>query len=230
MVQDDKKHHVRTSQKEIHMIICRKYVSKKNVKKLFSVRYGIMNKGKSLRISTEVTCGIVAMLVIAAICFTPWGKASAMETSDLGVTIDGESVAFQSGYGEPFIDTNSRTLVPLRGVMEAFGAEVSWDNDTSTAIVLKDGTAVQVPIGQTYILVNGVSVANDTSAVIKEERTYLPIRAVLEAFGAGVSWDNENRTVAVRTDGTVTEIPAEPSRGQNPIRNGEFDAMWISYL
>jgi len=189
-----------------------------------------MNKGKSFRISTKVTCGIVALLVIAAVCFNPWGKASAMEALDLGVTIDGQAVAFQSGYGKPFIDTNSRTLVPLRGVMETFGAEVSWDNDSSTASVLKNGTTVQVPIGQAYILVNGVSVTNDTSAVIKEERTYLPIRAVLEAFGAGVSWDDENRTVAVRTDGTVSEIAEEPSRGQSSIRNGELDAMWISYL
>lgn len=189
-----------------------------------------MNKGKSFMTSIKVTCGIVALLVIAAVCFTPWGMTSAIEVSDLGVAIDGQAVAFQRGYGEPFIDENSRTLVPLRGVMEAFGAEVSWDNDTSTASVLKNGTTVQVPIGQAYILVNGVSVANDTSAVIKDERTYLPIRAVLEAFGADVSWDNTNRTVAVRTNGAVSEIPAEPSRGQSAIRNGELDAMWISYL
>ncbi|HYE67736.1 MAG TPA: family 10 glycosylhydrolase [Anaerovoracaceae bacterium] len=189
-----------------------------------------MNKGMSLRIRTKVTWGIVALLVIAAVCFTPWGMTSAIEVSDLGVTIDGQAVTFQRGYGEPFIDGNSRTLVPLRGVMEAFGAVVSWDNDTSTASVSKNGTTVQVPIGQAYILVNGVSVINDTSAVIKDERTYLPIRAVLEAFGADVSWNNENRTVAVSTDGTVSEIPSEPSRGQNPIRNGELDAMWISYL
>ena len=49
-----------------------------------------MNKGKSFRISTKVTCEIVALLVIAAVCFNPWGKVSAMEASDLGVTIDGQ--------------------------------------------------------------------------------------------------------------------------------------------
>jgi len=53
----------------------------------------------------------------------------------------------------------------------------------------------------------------------------------LEAFGAGVSWDNDARTVVVRTDGTVAENPVEPSRGGTGVsRNGELAAMWISYL
>lgn len=189
-----------------------------------------MNKKKSLRIGAKVTWGIAYVLVVAAVCFAPWGKVSAIAASDIGVIIDGESVVFQNGYGDPFIDSNNRTLVPLRGVMEAFGAIVSWDNDAGTAVVVKNKTTVQVPIGQAYILVNGVVVANDTSAVIKEERTYLPIRAVLEAFEAGVSWDDDSRTVVVRTDGTVTESPTESNRGESTSRSGELKAMWISYL
>lgn len=187
-----------------------------------------MNKRESFR--SRAKQGIVA-LVIAAVCFTPWGVSTAIAVPDIGVMLDGESVIMKSGYGEPFIDSNSRTLVPLRGVMEAFGAAVSWDNDTSTAIVEKNGTTVRVPIGQAYILVNEAMVVNDTSAVIKEERTYLPIRAVLEAFGAGVSWNNDARTVVVRTDGTISENPTVPSRGETGVsRSDELDAMWISFL
>ena len=88
------------------------------------------------------------------------------------MTIDGDSVVFQSGYGEPFIDANSRTLVPLRGVMEAFGAMVTWEEDTGMAVVEKDMIMVQVPIGKSYILVNGATVTNDTAAVIKDGRAY----------------------------------------------------------
>ena len=189
-----------------------------------------MKKRKNLRIGEKLTMGILAVLMIAVVCFTPWEMTSTIAMSDIGVTIDGKSVVFPSGYGKPYIDSNNRTLVPLRGVTESFGAAVSWDNATSTAIVEKNGITVQVPVGQTYILVNGVSVTNDTSAVIKDGRTYLPIRAVLEAFGAGVSWDNVNRTVVVRTDGSVTEGAAEPNQGEGTSRNRELDAMWISYL
>ncbi len=190
-----------------------------------------MNRKKRLGIGTKAAAlGFAAVLVIATFCLSPWGNTPAYAASDIGVTIDGEPVVFQNDYGEPFIDANSRTLVPLRGVMEAFGAMVTWDGDTSTATVEKDRVMVQVPVGQAMIFVNGVSVTNDTSAVIRDGRTYLPIRAVLEAFGAGVSWDDNSRTVAVRSDGTVTESPSEPGRGGSAPRDGELDAMWISYL
>lgn len=166
--------------------------------------------------------------------------------SSIGVTIDGKVVTLDESLGKPFIDTNSRTLVPLRGVMEDFGGEVFWDNDNRIASVKKDNIVVQVPIAQKYILVNGQLVDNDTAAVIKDERTYLPIRVVLEAFGAGVSWDNTNRDVIINSDGTVVEFnDSNIQNEQNDIneldeqnkqnndsveRDGELNAMWISYL
>lgn len=183
----------------------------------------------------RLMCCIAVLLAISAFCFSPWAKTQAYEIPAVGVTIDGAAVKFQSGYGEPFIDINSRTLVPLRGVMEAFGAMVSWDSETSTAAVEKDGILVLVPVGKPFILVNGTTVVNDTSAVNIEGRVYLPIRAVLQSFGAGVSWEENSRTVVVRTDGTVNGDStggnsSEPGRGGAVSRSGELNAMWISYL
>ena len=85
--------------------------------------------------------------------------------------------------------------------MEAFGAGVDWDPATRQAIVIKDGTVVKVPIGKKYILVNGKQVAIDTSAVIQNGRTYLPIRAVVEAFGGSVEWSSTFRTVFLSSKG-----------------------------
>lgn len=188
-----------------------------------------MKKKNYFRVCAKTALSIMTIVLIAATSLTPWGMVSAIAESGIGVTIDGAPVKFQSGYGTPFIDNNNRTLVPLRGVLEAFGAEVSWDDGNRTAAVEKNGTVVQVPIGQAYIFVNGVPKENDTSAVIKNDRTYLPIRAVLEAFGANVAWDDANKTVLVGTDGTVSN-PTEPGRGNTKPRSGELDAMWISYL
>ena len=139
----------------------------------------------------------------------------ACAASPVGVTIDGTALVFTEASGAPFIDSHSRTLVPLRAVMEAYGCTVGWDQDTRTAEVSLGDTDVSVPVGKSVITVNGAEQKIDTAAVIKNGRTYLPIRAVLEAFGAKVSWDGKSRTVIVlHPDGKAPEKTPEAQSGK----------------
>lgn len=111
------------------------------------------------------------------------------------ILINGEYIEFNDKIGYPFIDENNRTQVPFRIILEKIGAKVEWNNETRTAIAEKDGIKVEVPIDKTFILKNGERIENDTKALIKDERTYLPIRVVLEAFGYEVGWDGKTITV-----------------------------------
>ena len=138
---------------------------------------------------------ILPLLLALTLCL----PVAAGATQTVGVTIDGQTVAFDDTYGYPFLDEAGRTQVPFRVTLESFGCTVSWNNDTRTAIAEKDGVVVEVPIGQAYILENGRQVPIDTTSRIREDRTYLPIRAVLEAFGAYVTWDNDTRQVVATT-------------------------------
>ncbi len=115
----------------------------------------------------------------------------------INISIDGNNVSFTEQSGAPFVDGNNRTQVPLRVTMESFGAKVGWNNESRTAIVSKDDITVEIPVGQSYIIKNGQKIKNDTAAIIKDGKTYLPIRAVLEAFGATIGWDNATKTVTV---------------------------------
>ncbi|MEI8217191.1 MAG: stalk domain-containing protein [Eubacteriales bacterium] len=142
--------------------------------------------------------------------------------SSIGVTIDNSKVAFSSEMGYPFIDSNSRTQVPFRATMEKFGCSVAWDQSSQMAVAVKNGTTVKVPIGQKYIFKNGVKIVNDTAALVKDNRTYLPIRAVLEAFGASVGWNAENQSVIVNT------IPS-PVMKISFIDVGQGDSIFIDY-
>jgi len=113
------------------------------------------------------------------------------------VSIDGTNVEFCGHTGFPFIDSNNRTQVPLRIIMESLGADVDWLQDTKTVVIEKDDVKVEVPIGKSYIIKNGQQITNDTDAVIRGDRTYIPIRAVLEAFGTQVGWTSETQTVTI---------------------------------
>lgn len=110
--------------------------------------------------------------------------------NDISIVIDNQKVEFTANSGKPFIDKNGRTQVPLRAVLEQYGCKVEWDGTINAAVATKGSNKVVVPIGQPYILVNGKSIATDTAALVQNGRTYLPIRPVLEAFGANVEWEN----------------------------------------
>jgi hypothetical protein len=127
-------------------------------------------------------------------------SAVAYAEQGISVKIDSANVEFNDDIGRPFIDENSRTLVPFKAALEAFGAEVEWNNETRTAVAKKGDVTVEVPIGEPYVLKNGEKIESDTVAVIKEERTYLPIKKVMEAFGAEVQWDADTRTVNIITE------------------------------
>lgn len=134
------------------------------------------------------------VLLIAALLLP-----SAAYSAGIGVAIDGKSVLFTGTSGTPFVDAANRTQVPFRQTMEAFGASVSWEAASRTAVAVKNGITVRVPIGSAYIFRNGVRISNDTAALIRDGRTYLPIRAVLEAFGAAVTWNAALQRVEVTT-------------------------------
>ena len=144
---------------------------------------------------------LVAVPLILSLLAVPAGAAGAV-----GVTIDGTPVRFTGDYGAPFLDSAGRTQVPFRRTLETFGCTVSWDNPSRTAWAEKDGVQVAVPIGQPWMTVNGHRVDLDTAAQIRDNRTYLPIRPVLEAFGAYVTWDGESRQVVVTTGAALVRV------------------------
>ena len=118
-------------------------------------------------------------------------------TYGIDIKIDGTKVEFCGHTGIPYIDSHNRIQVPLRNTMESLGAQVDWNQNTQAVVVKKDNTIVEVPIGKYHIIKNGQQIPNDTVAMIRGGRTFIPIRAVLEAFGTKVGWKNETRTVTV---------------------------------
>lgn len=117
----------------------------------------------------------------------------------INIVINGKAVTFTDSSGYPYIDENGRTMVPLRATMEAAGAAVGWDQEKQTAIVITEHDRTEVPIGKDYLYNNNTKIQNDTIAVVKNGRTYLPIRAVLEAADFTVEWDGVTRTVSAYT-------------------------------
>lgn len=121
-------------------------------------------------------------------------------TQYVTVMIDGQPL--QSDV-KPFVNADGRTMLPVRPVAEALGAQVQWDEGTQTATLTQGGKNVKVPVGQKTISVDGKPVAMDTAAVVKDGRTLLPVRPIAEALGVKIDWDEATSTVQIETDSEV---------------------------
>ncbi len=92
---------------------------------------------------------------------------------------------------------NGRTVVPLRSIFEALGADIKWDNIKQTVHAVKDKNKVEVKIGDLTAVVNGKKVKLDQKAFMVNNRTMVPVRFVSEALGADVQWDAKNLTIHI---------------------------------
>ncbi len=97
----------------------------------------------------------------------------------------------------PTIGEGNRTMLPIRAIANALGAEVYWDADNQKVTIVKDGKVIEVFIGKDYALVDGERIELDAKAYIENSRTYLQVRFVTEALDAEVIWDPVTRTVTI---------------------------------
>ncbi len=123
----------------------------------------------------------------------------------VNIQIDGKLI--ETPIMEPII-LNDRTLVPLRSTFESMGAEVSWDNNTRSAIIEKDNIKAIFTINETQVLKQTDDVLTfiqiDVPAKLINGNTMVPVRAVSDALGYYVDWNNSTRTVIISSTPITT--------------------------
>lgn len=116
--------------------------------------------------------------------------------TEVTVTVDGQDVKFKDQ--DPVI-IEGRTLVPVRGVFEALGAEVEWIGETRQVLVKSPDTEVQLTLDSNQYFVNGEEKYLDVPASLINDRTMVPVRAISESLGCSVEWDGNTNTVIINT-------------------------------
>jgi len=95
---------------------------------------------------------------------------------------------------------NGRTLVPMRAIFEALGADVEWDGKTQTVTAKNKDVTIKLQIGNNVLIKNGQKMQMDVSPMLIDGRTMVPVRAVSDSFNVSVDWDNYTRTVVLFTN------------------------------
>jgi hypothetical protein len=117
-------------------------------------------------------------------------------------TVNGVS----NNLDSPPIIKNSRTLLPIRAVVEALGGTASWDASTKKVTVTLGSNTIELWIGKSIAKVNGIDTSIDStnSKVVPEiinSRTMLPLRFVTENLGCDVQWDGTTKTITITYQG-----------------------------
>lgn len=188
---------------------------------VFGIEYSITKNGEEVYISesefvTEAEkymkycgIGIKGQEYSKQITFEPFVKIERCKTheeldnilskisySDISVLLNGNEINFET---YPYIE-NGVTMVPIRAIFEALGAEVYYDAETKTIMASKGNTVVELVTGSENALINGERKELSAPIINKNGSTMVPLRFVSEALGAQVNWDTETKTITIKSE------------------------------
>ncbi|GGG06111.1 hypothetical protein GCM10010912_58440 [Paenibacillus albidus] len=121
----------------------------------------------------------------------------------VSVHVDGKPVKFPDA--KPYSEDN-RVMIPIRFVSEALGAKVSYNKER--VVTIEQGTKkITMKVNSDTVTVDSVIKKLDVPARLQQNRTYVPLRFVSEALGAGVGWNQQKHLVTITTATAEGEKP-----------------------
>ena len=173
---------------------------------------------------------VLALLVLTAALPVQAANIT-MYIGDNSMWIDGDRAGLDAA---PYIK-GGRTMVPLRAIAEAFGAEVSSYGTES-------GLQARIEHRNAYLFLtvgdqgahffdeygNDTAVHMDVAPEIRNSRMFVPLRFIAEGFGAAVDWNSSTRTITIN-DGSQSDTNTNLDL-TNPFTYLPFPDMKLHYF
>lgn len=150
----------------------------------------------------------------------------------ISITVDGNVLETDT----PAQIIEGRTMVPLRAIFEALGADVEWNGAEKSIKAQKGNISINMKIDSNIFVVDSDMVYElDVPPQIINGRTMVPARAVAESFDCEVEWNSVSRTVIITTSKDIektTEITTEATTITNTEVTTEAttEEEWIKYF
>lgn len=148
---------------------------------------------------TKACCAAALALTLQA------GTASITSAAPASVSVqlNGKALTFDQA---PVLK-NNRTLVPMRTIFEALGADIQWDAKTRVVTAKNKQSSISLQIGSKKAIVNEKTLTLDTEAQLIKGRTMIPVRFISESLGATVQWNGKTNTVVITTPSVDEQTP-----------------------
>ncbi len=147
---------------------------------------------------------IFIVMILLTTIFATFVRAD-IPANTIQIYVNSKLIAFPDA--QPFFDNNNRCQVPVRFIAENLGYKVEWNQEKRQATITGNETSIVLTLDSNKALVNGQTVTFDTYVVLKDGRTFVPLRFVSENLGAKVEYNYINKVHRIDITTAVSKIP-----------------------
>ena len=148
--------------------------------------------------------------IISALCALAVAVGTTAYAHAVSVSVNGELLQAES------VARNGMTYTPLVPLLDALGGwETTWNAAEHCALTETDLFTLRTPIGKDYVFADGFLFGLNGEIFIENGRTYVPLRAVANLFGASVHFTDWDTPILVTTA---------------PITYTDEDLYWLSRI
>ena len=130
-------------------------------------------------------------------------KNPIIDQHDINIYINGNWIYTDQ---QPIIQKD-RTLAPFRAITEALGYAVEWDSKLQTVTLQNEKKIIHLKMNSNEAVINifddgkmSETVTLEVPTKLINGRTFVPVRFLAENIGAEVVWDQNNRTIDIKTN------------------------------
>ncbi|MGE5676391.1 MAG: stalk domain-containing protein, partial [Mycobacterium leprae] len=150
-------------------------------------------------------CLLLGFLVYLT-CSLAFPTLAGADAESIMVLIMGHPIHLKTGDPAPYV-MDGIIMVPARPTLEAFDAAVLWNGEEQSITAVTDAHRITLFIGRTDAIADGRTHKLEMAPVIMQGRAVLPLRFLVESFGATMEW---SRAVWV-------DLPDDPAASALPV-------------
>ena len=136
--------------------------------------------------------------------------------------INGEQYEIDPGRGTYPVIVNSRTLLPIRAIVENLGGTIEWDEAEKRVSIDYMNKLIELWVDKDIISINEKQEQIDQPPVIINSRTMVPVRFVAENMGCEVIWHEEGKRVEIIKEEVIIVEDEEFYDKERPMFRGNL--------
>ncbi|MCJ8010128.1 copper amine oxidase N-terminal domain-containing protein [Paenibacillus sp. KQZ6P-2] len=140
---------------------------------------------------------LCSLLVISSVLLSVTSAtAGSLNEDHIKLKVNGAYLIYSKGE-MPFVDKNSRILLPLRVIADLINGKITWDSKAKSVQIEAKDFELTAVLNEKGATINGKKIASDTSLTLKNGTTLVPAKWIADGLGVSLKWDAKNKIISL---------------------------------